>query len=492
MKKRGTDMKQQLSPTEKKRKKKKIRKFIIAGILIIGILLLMLSGSNKNEAVYATVASPVTGSVEENVNISGTVESEETKVYFAPVSGRLSEVSVEAGDVVQAGDLLIAYDLMDMEENLKQAELQYIAAVSSGKDTLADNSDAGAKLKEAETNLSVLEQQITDSKAYLKALRESLTARQNDAANLLAAENLKLQKELIELQKDPVANQDAIAEVQIKMQNNQYAASLSGMPADQKDLQQKIEAEEEKIAACEEYKAEMEAQKQQAEARILSSYQKENLSATEQLNTLSYEKTKENYDRASQGITAEFNGIVTETGVVEGMTVTEGIQLLTLAGTDHVRVAVSVTKYDLAKISLGQKADITINGKVYEGTVSKINRMATASATGTASVGVQIHIENPDDNIYMGLDAKVEIHTGKAENALLIPVEALNADKNGDFVYVVENGIAVRKDIVTGISSSEYIEVKEGLKETDLVILSCVSAGGVEDGMAVIAVGSDQ
>ncbi|MGN1146890.1 MAG: efflux RND transporter periplasmic adaptor subunit [Lachnospiraceae bacterium] len=477
--------KKELTPTEKKRRKKRIRNIILVIVLVIVIVFgaLACSGS-KNTAAVVTTVHPVIGSVEENVSISGTVESEETKVYFAPVSGKIAEIHIEAGDVVEEGDLLIAYDMQAMEEALEQAGLQYTAANSSYNGSLAGSRDAQTRLNEANTNLPILEQQIKDSKAYIKALQEKLATVQTDTANALAAENMNLQKKLIELQKDPVANEDAITEVQMAMQTNQYVSQIAGTSEAQTDLQKKIEEEEERLAGYQEYKAEMEAQKQQAEAEILDSYQKENLDATEQMNSLSYESAKEDYDTAQMGITALFTGIVTEISAVEGMTVTEGMQLLTLANSEQIKVSFSVTKYDLAKLAVGQKAEVTINGKVYDGTITKINRMATVNASGTAAVNAEIHIENPDDNIYLGLDAKIEIHTSKVENALLIPIEALNADKNGDFVYVEENGFVVRKSIVTGISSAEYIEVKEGLSEMDYVITTSLT-GGVEEGMAV-------
>ena len=67
---------------------------------------------------------------------------------------------------------------------------------------------------------------------------------------------------------------------------------------------------------------------------------------------------------------------------------------------------------------------------------------------------------------------------------MLLPIAAIYADKTSDFVYVEENGMAVRRDIVTGISSAEYIEVKEGLTATDRVIISSMVT--LEDGMAVV------
>ena len=92
-------------------------------------------------------------------------------------------------------------------------------------------------------------------------------------------------------------------------------------------------------------------------------------------------------------------------------------------------------------------------------------------------------MSDADDKIILGMDAKLTIYTKKAENALLIPVEAINADRDGDFLYVVENGIVVRKSIVCGISSDVYAEIKEGLTEEDEIILTSYS--DLEEGMAV-------
>jgi len=124
----------------------------------------------------------------------------------------------------------------------------------------------------------------------------------------------------------------------------------------------------------------------------------------------------------------------------------------------------------LAKVKEGQKADVTIAGKKYEGEVSFINHMATANANNMPVVEAQIKITNADEDIYLGIEAKVVIYAEKAENVLVVPVETVNSDKNGDFVYVVENNIVVRKDVVTGVSSDEYIEVTDGLLENDQVM----------------------
>ena len=109
-----------------------------------------------------------------------------------------------------------------------------------------------------------------------------------------------------------------------------------------------------------------------------------------------------------------------------------------------------------------------------------------SNAAGTASVGAEIRIDNPDEFIYLGIEAKVLIDTKEASKVLLLPVECVNADQEGEFVYTVENGVVVRKDVVTGISSNTYIEIREGLSEGEEVISNVVA--GIAEGMPVTAV----
>ncbi len=469
-------------------KKKKGKKIIVFIVVILAIIVgfWACSGASGEQAVnLVEVVQPEFGTVEDLVSVSGTVESEEIKTYFAPVTGELQDISVEPGDVVKAGDVLVTYNMKEMEEILEQARLQYVTGNNSYNGSIADNTDAQQKLKEANVKLAVLEQQIKAQKAYVKAMYEQLSTVQAERADAFAEKDLEMQKNLIALQKDPIENADAIEQLQLAMQSNQYAAQKVNSTEDLIEYQKSIEAEEEKLAEYEQQKIEMEAQKQSAEMGIMTDYQKDNLSVSEQLNLMTYENAQEDYALAQQGIAADFDGIVTEVVAISGMPVAESTQLLTLANSNQVKVSFSVSKYELAKIAVGQKADIDISGSTYTGTITKINRMATTDGmSGSAQVGAEIHIDNPDDNIYLGLDAKVKIHADKAEEVLLIPVIALNADKVSDFVYVEESGIVVRKDIVTGISTTEYIEVKEGLSAEDKVIVSSLTT--LEEGMAVL------
>ena len=140
----------------------------------------------------------------------------------------------------------------------------------------------------------------------------------------------------------------------------------------------------------------------------------------------------------------------------------------------------------MEKIAIGQKAKVIINGKEYEGTLSAINKIAQANQSGTPMVNVDIHIENPDDNIFLGIEAKISLETAKKEKTLMIPVECVNSDMNGDFCWIVVDGIVTRREIETGISTDTYMEILSGLHEGDKVVTDMTVA--LEEGMEVMPV----
>lgn len=217
----------------------------------------------------------------------------------------------------------------------------------------------------------------------------------------------------------------------------------------------------------------------------MNSGAKEELEANKQTKEIETEDTLKSLETAKSGITAEFDGVVTEINAVEGGSVPVGSSLLKLDSTEDVMVRITVTKYDLDKIAVGQSAKVSIGNKEYQGEVSKINKMAETNNSGAAVVGTEIKITNPDSDLILGVEAKVVISTAKEENAVLVPVSAVNVDMDGEFVYVVENNILVKKPVVTGISSDLYVEVKEGLSEGEQVVVD-VSAG-LQEGMTVMA-----
>ncbi len=245
-----------------------------------------------------------------------------------------------------------------------------------------------------------------------------------------------------------------------------------------KGWQEEIDAQNKVLSELKEYRSEMKSQKSSAEAGQMTSGAKAELEANTRTQQLEAADSLES-------LTAAEGGVVTEVNAVEGGSLAAGSQLLKLESTQDVMVRITVTKYDLDKIAIGQNATITIGSKEYQGKVSKINKMAEKNNSGAAVVGTEIKITNPDSDVILGVEAKVIISTAQEKGAVLIPVTAVNVDMGGEFVYVVENGILVKKPVVTGISSDTMVQVTEGLGEGEQVVLDVTPA--LVEGMTVMA-----
>ena len=467
----------------------KKRKWLIvtAALVVVGILVLNViirAVGNMSMAVPVPVATVSGGDLVQQMDFSGTVMTEETKVYFAPVAGEIATVEVTPGDVVKSGDVLMTYNLEALEEISRESELQAKAEGYGIDATMQTIQKSQSDYAQAVKNYDEAMQYVnhysacleTASREYNQALAvrteyETLKAAV-DQYKIQQADNAEPNPELANL----IAQGEArLNELSGQMAQYDYAALEGAVTLCSNDLN-------EYKALAQQYKAE------KIENPSLAS-QSAQQSVLRELNDLSREKADDDLETARAGVKADFNGVITQAEAVAGQTVSPGMQMFTLESTDDLKVSVNVSKYDLAQIKVGQKAEITINGVLYEGSVAKINGMAQANATGAATVTADVHIDNPDGNIYLGIEAKVKIRSDAVENALLVPVECVNYDTKGAFCYVVENGVLLRKDVEAGISSDTQIQIISGLEAGEQVVTQVT--GELSEGMEVTPMPED-
>lgn len=468
-------------PIEPAKKKKMIKRGIIggvAGVFVLFIVVSNIAAANAKPIVFT--AQVVKGDIEQTLSTSGSVASNEVKTYFAPVSLQVGSIDVAAGESVAKGEAVITYDATNLANEKRLAELKLQKQEGSYQNSVQKNNESLGDLSEANINLDVLEQQITDFDNHIKHLQKLV----DDKRAALAHEGALLQISLIDWSDQP--GSEEYQNLQKLVQMNTYKQTNDD---EIRAWEEEITKYTEMLNNCKEYKAEMKSQKASAEGTKLNAGGKAELEASAEMESITGQETLDYITQFEDGVKADFSGVVTEMNVVEGKITTVGEQLFKLESTEDVKVSISVTKYDLEKLKVGQKAVVTIAGTKYEGEVVKIDKMATKNASGAPVVNADVKILNPDENIFLGVEAKILVNTGKSEQTLLVPVSAVNTDKNGDFVYAVENGLVVKKPVQTGISSDMEIEITEGINEGDQ-ILTEVTADIVE-GMAVTAMPAD-
>lgn len=440
-------VKAELTPQQKKKRKKRIIGGVIAAALVLFIVSRVLTPA---ALPVVMVRSAEKGTVKQTIDTSGTVKTEQQKTYFSPLAAKVEVCKVQEGDAVEAGQVLLTYDAQDLENRKKEAALQNDEAYYGYQNTMDKNSKDTSEYSRSSHDVEILEQQVENAKAEVRALKQYLT----DMGCFLR-----------EAQNDNHKNLAEEYQAKIDQATNQLAVKEEELAEFQSDL------------------SEQKGIKNSTESTMMTADAKKQAEAAKELQALKSAEVTDAVAQVGDGIKADFAGIVTGVKPVDGSNVENGGELFTVSSIEKVCVDVSFSKSDLEKIEEGQKAVATIAGKQYEGTVTRISRAAAKNEKGASIIQGEIHIDNPDADLYLGVDARVMVEGNKAENVVMIPVEAINIGKDGSFVYVVTDGMVQKRMVTAGISSDEYTEIKKGLEVGEQVIIS-VDAG-IEEGMAV-------
>ena len=487
--------------TGKKKFKLKKRYIVggVAAVLILGAIgRQFLVGKNQ---VTMVETSPVAlGNIENVLSISGTVQSAETKTYFSEVAAPVETLDIKVGDKVSSGDVLYTYDTEALDLAEKTAQLAITQAKGSYSALYSAVGAADRKYAEGMTA-----QQINDRLDAITAEIDALNNKITEKKNRINQTILDIQKTQMDINQNGIADgsenyfDNGNSETVITRnesgnkdeegnyteptpEDRQASLALSQTLAEvqyARDTDAEIKSWNDQITALKEEQSHLSSAKSAQVNGGSAAQAKASYESTQ----LTQQDTIDKLEAAKEGVKADFNGVVTEVAVVEGATVTAGTKMVTMANLDDVQVALSVSKSDLPKIALGQNVDITINGKAYSGEVTKISGNATKNSNGVAVVETIIQVTNPDSDIILGVEATNKIHAEKADNTIVLPYEYIQTDAEGDYVYVVENGVVTRKNVTVGISTSTEAQVIEGLSEGDEVISSDVSM--LTEGMAV-------
>lgn len=528
--------------TPSKPPKKKLPSWVIIPILAVFVLgiwgISALTGSSQGSKALSLKVTEVTvGNIKEVYNASGKIESENTKTYYSPVTAPISNLNAVVGRTVKTGDLLVTYDTTNLERDNEQAQLNLQSALNTSLSTKNKSAQAmnaaNAALAQTSGQISQLETTVNELAGKAAAAQAQFQANQAAAA-ADAPRQEGLRKLVSEQQAIVTANQQIINETNANYggrradldtalakpeadrtpQDNAAIQALKPV-FDRYDLavnakaaaQARIDEANKGIndapvndagygqlmAQYNEANAQLQAAKSAASATSgnsdISSADIANLGITDNLAELAALTPAELMQKGKDGIKADMDGVIASLTIEQTNTASQGMALFSIASMDNVGVKIEVSPDDYAKMKVGNNAAITVGENKYQGTLTNIDKIAINNLKGNPVIGAQIHIKNPDQNICIGATAKISMTVEQADDVLLVPTEAINTASDGDFVYVIEDGIVKKKTIELGTSSATKIEVKSGLKKGEQVVNDLNV--NIKDGMRATPVSQD-
>ncbi|MGE5351715.1 MAG: efflux RND transporter periplasmic adaptor subunit [Acidobacteriota bacterium] len=394
----------------KKKSRKKIYIFSFVGLMAVVLVLLLVFSGNKEQIIPVQTESVQKRNITQKVSATGKINPEYQVIITPEVTGEIVELPVKEGDVVKKGQLLI-----------KIKPDTYMAARDRAAATL-ESAKAGLQRSKA-----VLDKVAADYKRIQELYKKKLSS---DAELEQSKSNFLSAQSDFDSQKSSVA---------------QFQAALK------------------------------EAQ--------------ENL----------YKTT----------IYSPMNGTISQLNVelgerVLGSGFSQGTNIMTVADLSLMEATVEVDENDVVLVSLGDTAKIQIDAfgnKEFKGVVSQIGNSAKTTAQGTqqevVNFEIKIRLADTDNSIRPGMSCNADIETETKNNVLSVPIQSVTARGNKppegkkegeesgplqvkndkikdkkpkEVVFVIENNKAKMKEVKTGISDDNYIEILSGLSGNEKVV----------------------
>jgi RND family efflux transporter MFP subunit len=180
-------------------------------------------------------------------------------------------------------------------------------------------------------------------------------------------------------------------------------------------------------------------------------------------------------EKSYQRVVAPFDGVITQRNIDNGSLVTAGSTFMyTLQHPDVIRTQVFVPQDEAFGLEPGVDAVVRVPEIPNRTFPGKVTRIANALQPGSRTLLTEIDVPNPDWTLSPGVYCTVELFIPRKTTSLIIPADAVVFDQNGVHVAVVENGTAHLQKITIARDFGTEVEVHDGVKAGDQVILNPV------------------
>lgn len=184
-------------------------------------------------------------------------------------------------------------------------------------------------------------------------------------------------------------------------------------------------------------------------------------------------------------VESPLTGIVGRVYVDIGSNVTVTTPIALIADVEKVEIDLSIPESYLPKIGAGQKAVIEVDSCPGKEFIGKVTRISPIVDLQTRTAPIEITIDNEERRLQSGMFAKVNLIIEEHKNYPVILKEAIIGRMDPLYVYVIEDGKASLRKVTLGVRKGAYIEVLEGLREGESVVI--MGQQKLRDGAQVMA-----
>ena len=178
-------------------------------------------------------------------------------------------------------------------------------------------------------------------------------------------------------------------------------------------------------------------------------------------------------EKAYQRVVAPFDGVITQRSIDNGSLVQSGSTFMfTLMHANVIRTQVFVPQDQAFGLGPGVDAVVRVPEIPNRTFPGKVTRIASALQPGSRTLLTEIDVPNPDGALSPGIYCTVELFIPRKTPAMIVPADAVVFDQNGLHVAVVENGVAHMQKITIARDFGTEVEVHDGVKPGDQVILN--------------------
>lgn len=508
---------------QKQKKKRKFLRTVLTVVAVIALIIVVAFSMLRREVEsrFADAAAEVLtyevkpGTIHTLVSGSGTLTEEDLQSISVPEGVELLEILVEAGDSVQAGDVLATVDLTsvmsamaDVQSRLEELDVQLgeakddevddeilagvrgrvkVIYAKEGSDVTACMAEHGALAVLSLDNHMALEIPVGDLRrdSKISALRADGTpipaivgSISRDTATVLVSDNGPLFGETVTvLAEDGTALGKGELYVYMPLAITGYAGTVRSVNIRENQVVHAdttaFRLKNTGFSANYDTLLRQRQELEQTLVELMTVYRDGALLSPidGSVSSVAEETTAPSAPGGTDlsGLAAMYGGAAMPTTTAP---VNEG--LITLYPGEKMSVTIGIGETDILALQPGQEAEVSVNAagtEVLTGAVTSVSREAS-SAMGVTQYSAEVTVDAVR-GMLPGMTAQVDIRIEGNENALIIPVDALHQTSAMSYVYTTYDEETMQYgglvEVTVGMRNDDFVEITSGLAEGDIV-----------------------